>query len=120
MRYADGRLSVEKLYAVCLPTPARESGSHYPYDPDAGGTLSMAVKSVNGRVLTTYVWYAESIGGLWEMSRYKVVGGYAAVQPLSRVIWVSSSVGKAMEWRSCSAMPRCPVYGMDGKTLPTT
>ena len=82
VRYADGRLNVEKLYAVCLPTPARQSESHFPYDPDTGGKLSMAVKSADGRVLTTYVWYAESIGGLWEMSRYKVVGGYEAVPPL--------------------------------------
>lgn len=82
VRYTDGRLNVEKLYAVCLPTPARQSGSHYPYDPDAGGKLSMAVKSADGRMLTTYVWYAESISGLWELSRYKVVGGYEAVQPL--------------------------------------
>jgi hypothetical protein len=83
VRYADGRLNVDKLYAVCLPTPARQSGSHYPYDPDAGGRLSMAVKNAEGRVLNTYVWYAERISGLWEMSRYKVVGGYEAVQPLS-------------------------------------
>jgi hypothetical protein len=40
------------------------------------------VKSADGKVLNTYVWYAESIGGLWEMSRYKVVGGYESVKPL--------------------------------------
>src|SRR5262249_9704863 len=44
----------------------------------------------------------------------------ADVQPLSRVIWVSSSVGKAMDRRSSSAMPQCPVYGKDGKALPAT
>ena len=80
--YANGRLNVDKLYAVCLPTPARQSGSPYPYDPDTGGKLSMVVKSADGRVINTYVWYAERIGGLWEMSRAKVVGGYEAVQPL--------------------------------------
>jgi len=34
-------------------------------------------------VLNTYVWYAESIGGLWELNRYKVLGGYEAVKPLA-------------------------------------
>lgn len=81
--YADGRLNIDKLYAVCLPAPAKKSGSHYPYDPDQGGKLSTLVKSADGQVLNTYVWYAESIGGLWEMSRYKVVGGNEAVRQLA-------------------------------------
>ena len=81
--HADGRLSIGRLYAVCLPTPARQSTSNYPYDPDSGGKLSTNVKSADGKVLNTYVWYVENISGLWEMSRYKVVGGYEAVKPLA-------------------------------------
>ena len=80
--YADGRLTVGRLYAVCLPAPARASASNYAYDPDGGGKLSTLVKTADGRVLNTFVWNAESIGGLWEMSRYKVVGGPQAVKPL--------------------------------------
>src|SRR6266850_7233128 len=38
--YGDGRLSIDKLYAVCLPTPAKQSTSNYAYDPDVGGKLS--------------------------------------------------------------------------------
>ena len=81
--YQDGRLGLGTMYAVCLPTPSRKSTSNYPYDPDSGGKLSTIVKTSDGKVLNTYVWYAESIGGLWEMSRYKVVGGYEAVKPLA-------------------------------------
>lgn len=81
--YTDGRLGVGRLYAVCLPTPARQSTSNYPYDPEGGGKLSTIVKTADGKALNTYVWYAENISGLWEMSRYKVVGGYEAVKPLA-------------------------------------
>lgn len=81
--YADARLNIDQLYAVCLPMPTKPSASNYPYDPDQGSKLSSLVKSANGQVLNTYVWYAERIGGLWEMSRYKVVGGYQAVKPLA-------------------------------------
>lgn len=80
--YMDGRLGLGRLYAICLPPPAQVSTSNYPYDPDTGGKLSTIVKTADGKVLNTYVWYAESIGGLWELSRYKVVGGYEAVKPL--------------------------------------
>lgn len=80
--YQDGTLNVNKLYAVCLPTPAKPSGSNFPYDPDAGGKLTMTVKTAGGKPLNTYVWYAENFSGLWEMSRYKIVGGYEAVKPL--------------------------------------
>jgi hypothetical protein len=80
--YGDGRLQVEKLYAVCLPPPARQSKTNYPYEPDDGGLLSMRVKHADGQLLSTYVWYAERIGTLWELSRYKVVGGHESVKPL--------------------------------------
>lgn len=81
--YGDGRLSIDTLYAICLPAPAKQSSSNYPYDPDYGGKLTTVVKSADGKVLNTYVWYAESIGGLWELSRYKVLGGYESVKPLA-------------------------------------
>lgn len=80
--YNDGRLNVDKLYAVCLPMPAKQGDSNYPYNPDSGGKLSMAVKTADGRTLNTYVWSAERFGNLWEMSQYKVIGGYEAVKPL--------------------------------------
>ena len=38
--YADGRLELGTLYAICLPTPSATSTSNYPYDPDGGGKLS--------------------------------------------------------------------------------
>ena len=81
--YTDGRLGIGRLYAVCLPTPSRQSASNYPYDPDGGGKLSTVVKTADGKVLNTYVWYGENIAGLWELSRYKVVGGHEAVKPLT-------------------------------------
>ena len=81
--YGDGRLQVERLYAVCLPAPARQSRTNYPYEPDDGGILSMRVKSADGQLLNTYVWYAQRIGTIWELSRYKIVGGYEAVKPLA-------------------------------------
>jgi hypothetical protein len=81
--YGDGRLNVDKLYAACLPQPSRQSKSNYGYEPDDGGLLAMRVKSADGQVLTTYMWYAERIGTIWEMSRYKVVGGYESVKPLA-------------------------------------
>src|SRR5262249_7579072 len=36
-----------------------------------------------GKTLTTYVWSAENILGLWEMSTYKVIGGGASIRPLA-------------------------------------
>ena len=81
--YKDGRLSISKLYAVCLPTPSKQSNSAYAYDPDSGGKLTTVVKTADGKVLNTFVWYATSIGGLWELSSYKVVGGYQSVKPLT-------------------------------------
>lgn len=81
--YVDGRLSIGRLYAVCLPMPARKSTSTYEYDPDVGGKLTTVIKSADGKVLNTYVWYGESISGLWELSNYKVIGGYESVKPLA-------------------------------------
>src|SRR6185312_7374110 len=81
--YGDGRLSIDKLYAVCLPMPLKRNGSSYPYEPEGGGKLSTIVKTADGKALNTYVWYASSIGGLWEMGNYKVLGGYEAIKPLA-------------------------------------
>ncbi len=81
--YGDGRLNVGRLYAVCLPEPARKSRTNYAYEPDDGGLLQMRVKNAGGQVLGTYVWYAERIGGLWELPRYKVLGGFESVKPLA-------------------------------------
>jgi len=80
--YADGRLNIEKLYAVCLPTPSKQSSSAYEYDPDAGGKLTTVIKGADGKVINTYVWYGHNITGLWELSSYKVLGGYQSVKPL--------------------------------------
>lgn len=81
--YAGGWLQISKLYAVCLPTPAAASQSNYPYDPDSGGKLTTVIKNSEGKSLGTLVWYAESIGGLWEMSNYKVMGGSESLKPLT-------------------------------------
>lgn len=81
--YADGRLRIDKLYAVCLPQPATSSDSNYGYSPGRGGKLSSVIKSADGQVLGTYVWAAESIGGLWELSDCKVLGGAESLKPLA-------------------------------------
>src|SRR5581483_11240962 len=81
--YADGQLRMEKLYAVCLPTPATPSESNYAYSPDQGGKLTTLVKDAEGKTLATYVWSAENISGLWELSGYKVLGGYESLKPLA-------------------------------------
>jgi hypothetical protein len=80
--YLDARLTLGKLYAVCLPQPARASESNYAYSPDGGGRLTTVVMRANGQVLNTYVWYGENVAGLWELSRYKVIGGFETVRPL--------------------------------------
>ncbi len=79
---ADPRLHIDKLYAVCLPESKTPSNSNYPYDPDGGGKLVSVVKDANGLALATYVWHAEKIGNLWELSDYKVLGGYESTKPL--------------------------------------
>ena len=74
---ADGHLQIDKLYAVCLPAPHAPSSSNYAYSPDEGGKLTSVVKGADGQTVNTYVWYAENISGLWELSEYKVLGGVA-------------------------------------------
>ena len=81
--YTSGKLEIESLYAICLPTPGTPSRSPYPYDPDGGGKLSTVLKREDGTTLTTYVWSAESIGGLWALKSYKVLGGSSAVVSLN-------------------------------------
>lgn len=81
--YVSGRLSIDRVYAPCLPAPAKQSTSNYAYDPDVGGKLTTVVKTADGKALNTYVWYASRIGGLWELSRYKVIGGHQEVKPLT-------------------------------------
>jgi hypothetical protein len=72
-----------KFYAECLPEPARKSQTHFAYNPYDGGKLSATLKASNGQPLNTYVFYAEKITTLWELSRYEVVGGPQAVKPLA-------------------------------------
>jgi hypothetical protein len=81
--YASGHLQLEKLYAVCLPQPATPSDSNYAYSPEQGGKLATQLKAADGAVLATYVWSAENIGGLWELSNYKVIGGEQSIRPLA-------------------------------------
>ena len=81
--YVSGRLSIDRVYAPCLPAPGKQSTSNYPYDPDVGGKLTTVVKTAEGKELNTYVWYASRIGSLWELSRYKIIGGHQSVQPLT-------------------------------------
>jgi hypothetical protein len=73
--YADGRLRINKLYAVCLPQPKTPSDSNYAYSPESGGKLTTVVKNAQDEVVNTFVWRAENISGLWELSEYKVLGG---------------------------------------------
>ena len=75
----DGHLRIDKLYAVCLPVPKAPSSSNYAYSPDEGGKLTSIVKGADGQAVDTYVWYAENISGLWELSEYKVLGGVTKV-----------------------------------------
>ncbi len=81
--YVDGRIHIERVYAVCLPAPAKPSNTAYDYDPDGGSKLTTVIKSADGKVLNTYVWYARNIIGLWELSSYKVLGGHQSLKQLS-------------------------------------
>jgi hypothetical protein len=78
----NGALFVGKLYGECLPDPVRQSPSGLPYNPYDGGRLSSVVKASNGQAVATYVWYAEKIATLWELSRYETLGGPAGAKPL--------------------------------------
>jgi hypothetical protein len=78
-----GWLSLGRHYAECLPDPARKSDTHYAYNPYDGGKLSTVLRASNGQALNTYVWYANKITTLWEMTRYEVVGGLQSVKPLA-------------------------------------
>lgn len=78
----EGYLMLGNMIATCLPPPARQSASHFPYNPDDGGKFSIVVKTAKGQTLTTYVWTVEKITSLWELRDYKVVGGQAAIKPL--------------------------------------
>jgi hypothetical protein len=73
--YTDGRLRINKLYAVCLPEPKTPSESNYVYSPESGGKLTTVIKNAQDEVVNTFVWRAENISGLWELSEYKVLGG---------------------------------------------
>jgi hypothetical protein len=84
----NGHLSLGSFYAMCLPEPARRSATNYAYNPYDGGKLSSVLKTSGGQTLNTYVWYAEKIAGLWELSRYEVVGGPKAVKPLTAGTYV--------------------------------
>jgi len=81
--YTNGRLVVNKLYAVCLPQPDRAANSNYAYSPDGGGKFASVVRRADGQVLNTYIWYGENIAGLWELSNYKVLGGEVSIRPLT-------------------------------------
>jgi hypothetical protein len=81
--YGDGRLAISKLYAVCLPTQADREESPYGYDPYSKSKILTLVKTTDGKVLNTYVWYAQNVSGLWELSTYKVVGGSQSEKPLA-------------------------------------
>src|SRR4030095_2667847 len=59
--YVDGRVNIGRLYAVCLPAPAKPSNIAYDYDPDSGSKLTTVIKSADGKLLNTYVWYARNI-----------------------------------------------------------
>ncbi len=78
----NGSLYISSLYARCLPKPAKVSSSNFEYNPYDGGKLSTVLKSSSGQVLNTFVWYGHNIQSLWELSRYEIVGGAAAVKKL--------------------------------------
>lgn len=79
----EGYLMLGHMIATCLPEPARQSNSNYPYNPDDGGKFSIVLKTAKGQTLTTYVWSVEKISSLWELKDYKVVGGQAAIKALA-------------------------------------
>jgi hypothetical protein len=80
--HVSGSLYIGSLYARCLPKPVKVSSSNFEYNPYDGGKLSTVLKSSSGQVLNTFVWYGHNVQSLWELSRYEVVGGAAAVKKL--------------------------------------
>jgi hypothetical protein len=79
----NGGLSVGRLYATCLPVPSKKSQTSYEYHPYDGGKFSSVLKSANGETINTFVWYGEQITGLWELSRYEIVGGANSLKKLN-------------------------------------
>ena len=77
-----GALHIDRLYARCLPMPAKKSATAYEYHPYDGGKFSTTLKDAGGRTVNTFVWYGENILSLWEMSRYEIVGGPQALKKL--------------------------------------
>jgi hypothetical protein len=79
----NGGLSVGRLYATCLPMPVKKSQTSYEYHPYDGGKFSSVLKSADGQTINTFVWYGEQITGLWELSRYEIVGGANSLKKLT-------------------------------------
>ncbi|HRH43215.1 MAG TPA: hypothetical protein PKY82_16405 [Pyrinomonadaceae bacterium] len=79
----NGGLFIGKLYATCLPIPVKKSQTTYEYHPYDGGKLSSVLKSADGQTINTFVWYGEQITGLWELSRYEIVGGANSLKKLN-------------------------------------
>jgi hypothetical protein len=79
----SGGLSVGRLYAICLPVPSKKSQTSYEYHPYDGGKFSSVLKSADGQTINTFVWYGEQITGLWELSRYEIVGGANSLKKLN-------------------------------------
>jgi hypothetical protein len=80
---STGRVSFGRLYAVCLPEPARQGKTIYAYHPYDGGKLAAALKNSGGEKLNTFVFYGEKFTTLWELPSYEVVGGRESVKPLA-------------------------------------
>ncbi len=80
----NGYVSIGSMTVYCFPKP-KDRITTYDYDPYKGPKLKTNVKTSNGTLLNTYVWYARqtlSARGLIFM-RYEVVGGYEALKELS-------------------------------------
>lgn len=79
----NGPLYIGRLYATCLPIPERKSQTAYEYHPYDGGKLSSVLKTADGQTVNTFVWYGEQIAGLWELSRYEIIGGANELKKLN-------------------------------------
>lgn len=80
---SSGRVSVGRLYAVCLPEPVRKSKTIYAYHPYDGGKLAAVLKKSGGEKLNTFVFYGEKFTTLWELPSYEVLGGRESVKTLA-------------------------------------